>query len=65
MMQIIYNSRLPVDDNDGGRGYYVDMVCGSAEDPDTCVESALAATNPEPGETSVSQGLSLRITSTV
>jgi hypothetical protein len=54
MMQIIYNSRLPVDDNDGGQGYFIDIKCGSDQDPE-CGPSVLAATNPKPGETTVSQ----------
>lgn len=54
MMQVIYNSRLPVDDNDGGQGYFIDIKCGSDQD-DECGISVLAATNPKPGETTVSQ----------
>lgn len=54
MMRIIYNSRLPVDNNDGGQGYTIDIKCGSDQD-DECDTSVLAATSAKPGETSVSQ----------
>lgn len=55
MMQIIYNSRLPVDDNDDGRGYYIHVLCGSDQDKKNCSDdSTLAATNFKPGYTSVS-----------
>ncbi|KAK7909013.1 SGNH hydrolase [Apiospora marii] len=52
MMQVIYNSRLPVDDNDGGQGYFIDIKCGSDQD-DECEASVLAATSAKPGETSM------------
>jgi len=50
MMQVIYNSRLPVDDNDGGQGYFIDIRCGNSEDPQTCGGSSLAGTNARPGQ---------------
>ncbi|KAF2854224.1 hypothetical protein T440DRAFT_388707 [Plenodomus tracheiphilus IPT5] len=52
MNQIIYNSRLPVDDNDGGQGYYIDISCGSDQDPE-CGVSVLAATSAKPGESTM------------
>lgn len=56
MMQVIYNSRLPVDDNDGGQGYWFDIHCGSDQDKDTCGSGqVLAGTDARPGKSSVSQ----------
>ncbi|KAH8642708.1 hypothetical protein IG631_00171 [Alternaria alternata] len=55
MMQVIYNNRLPVDDNDGGQGYFIDIRCGNSEDPQTCSGSTLAGTNARPGQSVVSQ----------
>jgi hypothetical protein len=56
MMQVIYNSRLPVDKNDGGQGYAVDIKCGSDQDQE-CTSSVLAVTNAKPGESTVSRQL--------
>lgn len=53
MMKVIYNSRLVVED--GGLGYNIDIFCGSDTDDACQGNSGLAATNPRPGQTSVSQ----------
>ncbi|KAK8130590.1 hypothetical protein PG999_002970 [Apiospora kogelbergensis] len=53
VMQIIYNSRLPVDDNDGGAGYFIEIKCGSDQGPGDCSTGVIAATSPKPGETIV------------
>lgn len=50
MMQIIYNSRLPVDENDDFRGYWIDIKCGSDQDKDNCAGETFAATSFEPGK---------------
>jgi hypothetical protein len=53
MMQVIYNSRIPVDDNHP-EGYWFNIECGSDRD-DECGKSVLAATSARPGESNVSQ----------
>jgi hypothetical protein len=52
MIQIIYNSRIPVDDNHP-EGYWFNIECGSDRD-DECGKSVLAATSAKPGESNVS-----------
>jgi len=54
MMQVIYNSRIPV--KEGGQGYWFDIHCGSDQDKDTCGSGqSLAGTDARPGKSSVSQ----------
>lgn len=52
MMQVIYNSRLP-DDENHEQGYTFDIKCGSDQDDD-CDVDVLAATSARPGEPNVS-----------
>jgi hypothetical protein len=55
MMQVIYNSRIPVDGTGGDeQGYFFDIKCGSDQD-DECGTSVLAATSAKPGEPLVSR----------
>lgn len=54
MMQIIYNSRIPNDDNHAGQGYDISIKCGSDQDKNNCGASVFAATDPEPGKSNVS-----------
>jgi hypothetical protein len=45
MMQAIYNSRIPDDNEHQGEGYTITIKCGSDQDKDNCGASVLAATN--------------------
>lgn len=54
MMQAIYNSRIPDDDEHQGEGYTITIKCGSDQDKANCGASVLAATSPKPDDPTVS-----------
>jgi hypothetical protein len=54
MMQAIYNSRIPDDDEHKGEGYTITIKCGSKQDKANCGTSVLAATSAKPDDSTVS-----------